>query len=287
MKNSAGWLEDYKKKAKSINHDEPWVTLVALYALFGDQSRINDPKVIQSLEQLLSKSKPGWKEKIKSIKKIKVEFQPPEILSYRDHLHQLAKGPKYHLYPDRNDTIEKKAVKMKASFEGNTHMDVYLELECVSGNVGVLIEAKYLSDISYQITYNPARDQIIRNIDCGIDMVNDIKELDDFYFFLLTPGLFRPVEFGARKKYPLDTHIPERSRLYCYKMLDYQDPEKLKAALPHRSTDSTIDWDHVSKHIGWITFEEMIDLSIANDLVPDAEERSAIDTFFRERNLLK
>lgn len=284
-KNSEGWLEDYRKKASSIEHDEPWLTLLALYSLFGDQSSLNDPGIIRILERLLNASLANWNHGIKTIKEIKVEYQPHEILSYRDHLHGLSKKSIYHLYPDRNKILEDKRDKKNASFEGNTNLDVYLELECVEGLVGVLIEAKFLSDISYQITYNPVRDQIIRNIDCGIDMKFDRKELDDCYFYLLTPGLFRPKEFGSRKRYLLDAHGPDRSRLYCYKMLDYVDPVKLKSALPHRHSNKNIDWDRIASHIGWLTFEDMIELSNNEDLVTDPDERKEINDFFIKRNL--
>ena len=38
------WIDKFKKSAKekTLDHDEPWVTLVALYGLFGDQKDIND-----------------------------------------------------------------------------------------------------------------------------------------------------------------------------------------------------------------------------------------------------
>ena len=68
-------------------------------------------------------------------------------------------------------------------------------------------------------------------------------------------------------------------------MLDYLDSKKLKSALPHRQTNDMIDWNHIASHIGWLTFEEMIEFSNKEDLVSDADERKEINDFFIKRNL--
>ena len=141
------WIADYKKKATSIEHDEPWLTLVALFSIFSEQNNNSDNKVITALEKLLRGTKANWDGKIIAIKKVKVEVQVKEIQSYREKLISLAEHP-YHLYPDRNMILQEKFEKGNASFEGNTNLDVYIELECNKGIVAVLIEAKFLSDIS-------------------------------------------------------------------------------------------------------------------------------------------
>ena len=58
-------------------------------------------------------------------------------------------------------------------------------IEGISNNrkTTIFIEAKFLSDISYQTKYNPFRDQISRMIDCGIDYVNNKIFAESFYGF--------------------------------------------------------------------------------------------------------
>lgn len=289
------WLGDYGKKSKKIEHDEPWLTLIALYSIFGDQANLNETKVIDNLHSLLKSATPGWDHKITSVEKVQVEYQTPDILKYRASLKEMAEKELYHLYPDRNILMDKKRQKDDARFEGNTNMDVYMEVLCEKSRVAIIIEAKFLSDISYQIKYNPVRDQIVRNIDCGISMLlhedrddkdqKKYEKIDDFYFLLLTPGVFRPEKFGPKVSSLLNPFGPDSSRLYCYKMQDYKDSYHLKNALPHRQDYSNINWERISSNIGWLTFEEMLKASRDNDLIADKEEREAVFKFFEDRNI--
>lgn len=58
------WLDSYKDSITRIDHDEPWVTLLSMYALFGelnmriDQNRIDkiDQNRIDAFNELLRKS---------------------------------------------------------------------------------------------------------------------------------------------------------------------------------------------------------------------------------------
>ena len=55
----------------------------------------------------------------------------------------------------------------KRSLEGPTHVDAILVN--IDNGFGILFEAKVLSDISYQITYDTTRNQIARNIDVMLE----------------------------------------------------------------------------------------------------------------------
>ena len=48
------WIEKFKKSAsgKTLDHDEPWLTLVALYGLFGDQTDNDNPRVLRAINDL-------------------------------------------------------------------------------------------------------------------------------------------------------------------------------------------------------------------------------------------
>ena len=61
--------------------------------------------------------------------------------------------------------------------EGQTEVDIIIE----TNDFVWFIEAKYKSDISMRTTHDPNRNQIIRNIDVGLEYVKG----KDFYFSLL------------------------------------------------------------------------------------------------------
>jgi len=134
-----------------------------------------------------------------------------------------------------------------------------------------------MSDISYNIRYNPVRDQIIRNIDNGIEMVDEFK---DFYFFLLTPKVFRTDQYGGSKQTGLTNFIPDKSRLYCYKMNEYKDPKNLRRTLPHRKHLSSSNWNTISNNLGWITFEDIYRSFLQYNTIVDTNEKNLIKDFF-------
>ena len=118
--------------------------------------------------------------------------------------------------------------------EGPTEVDIVLE----SPKLLVFIEAKYLSDISADTSYDLTRDQIARNIDVGTFQAKG----REFFFILLTPGYF------------------ERSRIYWYKLNDYRgDPKYLASVLPHRvNGDHPVDCKKMAKNIGWLLWHDVI-----------------------------
>ena len=95
--------------------------------------------------------------------------------------------------------------------EGPSEIDLVL-----SGNgYLIFVEAKLDSDISLRTTYDPARNQILRNIDCLLEEAGD-----------------RTPRFWMLAK---DRHS---TRAYMQLLADYRrDPAAVHALLPHRAPD--------------------------------------------------
>lgn len=283
---SADWENKYRKSIEQINHDEPWLTLIACYSIFGNQSIIGATHLL-AINELLNSGGLGNVFNFASFTKIRVEEKLPEIIKYRNHLYNEYSKSNFHLYPDRRQLIDEKIQKRNASFEGNTNLDLLIEGVSNGKKTTIFIEAKFLSDISYQVSYNPIRDQIIRNIDCGIDFVENKMEnkFNDFYFFLLTPKIFRTKNFSSIDEVSNNPIGSQTSRLYCYKMDEYKNPEKLKELLPHRNLSNTI-WETLSNNIGWLAYDDFWKLSVKHSLLKNIVEAKEIEHFFYERNLL-
>jgi hypothetical protein len=289
--NSDKWEKIYKMKLSTLNHDEPWLTLIAIYSIFGNQQSKNTINRIEAINEILFDSGLRNELKLTSVDKITVEDKLPEIIEFRNYLRNLFSKEIFHLYPDRRNEIIRKMAKKNASFEGNTNLD----LKIIGSENGIkkyiFIEAKFLSDISYQIKYNPVRDQIIRNIDAGIDFIMSQKKdsnkdisFKNFFFFLLTPQIFRPTNFGVVKSSKINNFQPSKGRLYCYKMIDYLNYNNLKMCLPHRNLSDN-DWFDISSNIGWITFESFINNSLKSSTIDDISEQELIKDFYAQRNL--
>lgn len=283
------WIDRFNKKIlkNEVDHDEPWLTLVSLYALFGDQSNLKSMDCIFAINALLTNCGLNPPPKITEIINVKIEKSFPEIMTFRAHLKQLAVGPEFHHYPDRMVHSSKDKKKPRVSYEGNTKIDVFINAKSGSRDLYFLIEAKFLSDISYQIKYSPVRDQISRNIDTGLDYIKNEKKLcsfDSLYFLMLTPRQFRTEPFGGNANPPLREFHPERSRLYCYKMNDFKKITLLKEALPHRNELIEDDWKQISNNLGWITYEDIYQQANNKNTMEKGEDAKIWD-FFNERNL--
>jgi hypothetical protein len=288
--NTDAWLKSYKESLKRIDHDEPWVTLISMYAIFGDLSQKKDPQQLAAFNELIMNCGIQNPPKVIEIGQIKVEKQFKEVRSITDYLKNIAtnKNCILHHYPDRIDTINKKSGRDRVSFEGNTNVGLFIEAFTEDRPVYFFIEAKFLSDISYQVLYSPVRDQISRNIDTGIEFITKVKKLDTFgslYFMMLTPRQFRTELYGGNGNPPLSEFHPERSRLYCYKMNEFNYYKNLKASLPHRHEIKDDDWMQITENIGWITFEDVYNQAVIHDTV-DPAEKAEIKTFFTDRNLV-
>jgi hypothetical protein len=129
------------------------------------------------------------------------------------------------------------------ALEGPTNVDGVL-LNSEHG-FAVIAEAKVLSDISHDVTYDVMRNQIARNIDVMLEDNGKLcpplnaRKANRTLFLLLTPRIF--------KNNPT-------SRVYGYKFNDYTtDPNSIGRDLPNR-TDQ--DWRAVSGRLGWLTWED-------------------------------
>jgi hypothetical protein len=131
----------------------------------------------------------------------------------------------------------------KPNLEGPTHVDALL-LNSQNG-FAVVFEAKVLSDISVEITYDLMRNQLARNIDVMLEKNDSLnyplnKRIPERTLFLLvTPRLFRD---------------DPTSRLYGYKFMEYKkDPNALARDLPQRTN---CNWGNVTQKLGWLTWED-------------------------------
>lgn len=129
------------------------------------------------------------------------------------------------------------------ALEGPTHVDALLIN--IANGFAVAFEAKVLSDVSCQVSYDIRRNQIARSLDVLLESNDDMPEPlscrrpERTLLTLLTPGTFR-------------CH-PE-SRLYGWLLREYRDsPEALARDLSHRLRD---DWGGVAKRLGWMTWED-------------------------------
>lgn len=127
-------------------------------------------------------------------------------------------------------------------FEGATHADALLVN--ASNGFALLVEAKVLSDVSYQVSFDVARNQLARNIDVMLEQ-NPLLELplrdrdpEKTLFVFQSPAMF--------KKNP---HV----RLYGWLLQDYKNPDAIARDLPHRGGH---DWTSVASRIGWLTWED-------------------------------
>ncbi len=131
----------------------------------------------------------------------------------------------------------------KSNLEGATHVDALL-LNSRNG-FAVIIEAKVLSDISVEITYDLMRNQMARNIDVMLETNDDLRDPLDkrkperTLFLLITPKLFKD---------------NPGSRLYGYKYTEYKgNPDALAKDLPHRTN---CNWRSITQKLGWLTWED-------------------------------
>lgn len=129
----------------------------------------------------------------------------------------------------------------RGRMEGATEIDVAIE----SDEVLIFVEAKYLSDISDSVTYDPWRDQIVRCVDVGSYHARERA----FFFILLTP------------RWPDD--YAQNSRLYHYKLREYQsNPDALRTKLPHRVAGKyPIDFNLMSQRIAQAYWDDLINLA--------------------------
>ena len=142
--------------------------------------------------------------------------------------------------------------------ESNTHVDAFIETD----KLLIFFEIKFTSDISYDTTFNPSRNQIARLIDVGLE-VNEHNG-KEVLVILSTPRRF----------------FEKKSRLYYYKINEYTNPERIKEDIEWRRLSAIRD--NVLA-VRWIALEDLIAI-----LYRDFEHEDKKDAleFFKERNML-
>ena len=225
------------RRAMQVEKDERFWVIAALMALYhGSDRQAAFAALLERSEAAPPADFGDWQSALSGDLSLFFEVGLNSPRGYREYLRQ-------HL--DQRAPIpyvREAADRAKLNLEGATQVDAVL-IAPESG-VGVLFEAKVLSDCSATVTYDVLRNQLARNVDVMLDRQEKLPyplcerrpELSSFV--LLTPELFR----GR-----------PRSRLYGWLINEYRGhPESLGEDLPHRDED----WSRVSKRIGWATFEE-------------------------------
>ncbi len=127
-------------------------------------------------------------------------------------------------------------------FEGATHVDALL-LNASNG-FALVVEAKVLSDVSYHVSFDVARNQLARNIDVMLEqnplLQQPLRDRDPekSLFVFQSPAMF--------KAHP-------HCRLYGWLLQDYKNPHAIARDLPHRVER---DWESVASRIGWLTWDD-------------------------------
>ena len=153
--------------------------------------------------------------------------------------------------------------------EGETHLDLALgtiarrngtesgiELENVESSWICFCEMKWYSDISYNVSYDQHRNQLVRVVENALCFQNRGKFAEKIHVVLVTPKIFRQAS--------------TQSRLYQYKYSEYySDPSRIKGDLDVCQLDinDRVDWnypsdiqDRISRlSLGWISYEALFE----------------------------
>ncbi len=180
---------------------------------------------------------PTWEACLEGDLWLYLEAKVPSPAAYREWL--TAHLREQHFIPY---VLGAAGVQGNKNLEGPTVVDAVLLNR--STGFAVLFEAKVLSDISCQVSFDSCRNQLARNVDVMLERSSAPEPLaardpDRTLFCLLTPGLFR-----SRWQH----------RLYGWLFREYTtDPGALARDLSHRSD---VEWGEVARRIGWVTWED-------------------------------
>lgn len=240
---------DKLRKPRQIEKDEKFWTASSLMTLFYSAN------MVKEFTNLFSKTygdKPpininSWEDCFSGEpnKNLHLFFEAnlPSPVSYKDWLKQNIAERQF--IPYILDCALDKKGEIKNNIERSTTVDAIL-INSKNG-FSVIIEAKVLSDISIDTTYNSMRNQLARNIDVMLERNDNLceplksRDPEKTLFLLITPELFR--------KNP-------KSRLYGYKFNEYKsNPCSLSDDLLHRNKES-LDWTQITKRLGWLVWEE-------------------------------
>jgi len=227
------------KKPCQIEKDERFWVASCMMTIFYDKRRM------QLLQQLFTQAYgqdpplaglDSWRECLEG--ELELFFEPTLLSppSYKSWLSQNLTNQQFIPYV-LNGAYGKKHL------EGATHVDALL-INPRNG-FAVIVEAKVLSDISYDVTYDATRNQMARIIDAMLDGNKTRceplckRDPEKTLFLLLTPEMFK---------------INPSRRLYGYKFIDYKrNLDSLATDLPHRKT---LNWLMIRRRLGWLTWED-------------------------------
>jgi hypothetical protein len=233
--------------ARQMEKDERFWIVSALMGLFH---RAGDGAArVEAFADLLSRAhlpppQPfgTWDEALAGNLRLFFEVNLPSPVKYREWL-GMHIGDRV-LFPYVRDAAPTRSDRL----EGATKADAMLLAE--DTGAAVVFEAKVLSDVSKDITFDVARNQIARLIDVILEGAGrrpplSTRRPDLTTFVLVTPELFRPPSIQGL----------DRSRLYGWLMPAYQDPNNglLADHLAHRHPS---ELDGVPRRLGWATWED-------------------------------
>lgn len=235
------------KKTRQIEKDETFWTASTLMTVFHSSKRNAELKrlLIESYGEKPPLSNfSSWDECLEGDLKLFFEPNIPSPKKYKSWLRDNVTNQNF--IPYILDQSKNKQGDYRSNLEGATNVDAIV---INSGNgFSIFIEAKVLSDISYQVSYDSTRNQIIRNIDVMMSPNPELEEPlcnripDNTLFLLLTPKMYRD---------------NPTTRLYGYKFNDYKKhPESISRDMKHRdlSLNESVE---ISKRIGWATWEDL------------------------------
>jgi hypothetical protein len=231
-------LKDLKKPCQ-IEKDERFWVASCMMTIFYNERRL--PLLQKLLTDTYGEIPPlsglsSWRECLDGDLELLFETTLPSPPSYKSWL-------RHNLNEQQIIPYVISSAHGKRNLEGPTHVDAMLINP--SNGFAVLIEAKVLSDISYQVTYDVTRNQIARVIDVMLERNKRLceplcrREPERSLFLLLTPQMFK-------------TH-PSR-RLYGCRFNDYKmNTKSIDVDLPHRRD---VDWIKMRRRLGWLTWED-------------------------------
>ena len=241
-------ISDLKRPCQ-IEKDERFWIAACLMTYWQDE---NQKEVFERLLRRCFGAEPpfpdmrSWDECLSGKLHLLFECGLPSPSSYKRWLSEHLRGRQ--IVPYVLDAARRKqSDHVRGALEGATRVDALLLSE--QTGFAVVFEAKVLSDISCQVTYDSMRNQIVRSIDVMLEENAcrphpfDRRSPERSLFVLVTPQIFRD--------------RPE-SRLYGWLLEEYRsDPSALARDLPHRRG---VDWEGVARRLGWLTWEECEDV---------------------------
>ncbi|MBV6484412.1 MAG: hypothetical protein KF732_08605 [Flavobacteriales bacterium] len=252
FESKASYNDDIKL-IRQIEKDETFWTASSLMTIFHCPNR--NSELIKLLTLAFGEKPPldtftNWDECLTGELNL---FFEPNIPSPKIYLDWLKKNvTSQNFIPYIIEKTRNSKGDFRSDLEGATNVDALI-INSTNG-FAIIIEAKVLSDISYQVSYDSMRNQIIRNIDVMLSQNENLapplntRIPDNSLFILLTPKLYKD---------------NPRTRLYGYTFQDYKnDFQTIKSDLVHRNLDIA-QCESISNRIGWITWEDL--KSVNND----------------------